>query len=47
MFCTLDLKWTESKFKKTEAATGGDLYQKVLLKLSQCSQENTCVGVSF
>ena len=31
----------------TEAAIGGVLQQKVLLKISQNLQENTCVGVSF
>ena len=30
----------------TEAGTGGVLYKKVFLKLSQDSQENTCVSVS-
>ena len=31
----------------TEAAAVGILQKKVLLKISQISQENTCVGVSF
>ena len=31
----------------TEAATGGALRKKVLLKISQNSQENTCARVSF
>ena len=30
-----------------EAATGGALYKKVFLKISQNSQENTCGRVSF
>ena len=30
-----------------EAATGGVLQKKVLLKILQYSLENTCVGVSF
>ena len=30
-----------------EAATGGALLKKVFLKISQISQENACVGVSF
>ena len=30
-----------------EAATGGVLYKKVLLKISQILQENLGVGVSF
>ena len=31
----------------SEAATGGVLYKKVSLKISQISLENTCLGVSF
>ena len=31
----------------SEAATGGALWEKVFLKISQNSQENTCVGASF
>ena len=31
----------------TEADTGRVLLKKVLLKISENSQENTCVGVSF
>ena len=31
----------------SEAATGGVLFKKLFLKISQYSQENTCVGVSF
>ena len=31
----------------TEAATGGVLYKKVFLKISQNSQKSTCVRVSF
>ena len=31
----------------TEAATGGVLYEKVLLEISQNPQENTCARVSF
>ena len=30
-----------------EAATGGVLWKNVFLKISQKSQENTLVGVSF
>ena len=30
-----------------EAATSGVLYKKLFLKISQNSQENNCVGVSF
>ena len=33
--------------RSIEAVTGGALNKKVLLKISQISQENTCVGVSF
>ena len=33
--------------KKSEAATGGVLWEKVFLEISQNSQENTCVRVSF
>ena len=31
----------------SEAVTKGVLYEKMFLKNSQNSQENTCVGVSF
>ena len=31
----------------SEVATGGVLENKVFLKISQISLENTCVGVSF
>ena len=31
----------------TEAATGGVLWKELFLKISQCSQENICVGISF
>ena len=31
----------------TEAVTKGVLYKKVLLQISQNSQENTCARVSF
>ena len=31
----------------TEAATGGVLIKKILLKISKNSQENTCARVSF
>ena len=31
----------------TEAATGGFLCKKLLLKISEYSQENTCVTVPF
>ena len=30
-----------------EAATGGVLWKRLFLKISQYSQENACVGVSF
>ena len=33
--------------KCIQAATGGVLLKKVFLKISQISQENTCVGISF
>ena len=33
--------------KSTEAATGGVLWTKVFLTVSQNSQENTCARVSF
>ena len=36
-----------SKRKEKEAATGDVLWEKVFLEISQNSQENTCVGVSF
>ena len=38
--CSQDLQYEE-------AATGGVLKKKVFLRISQISQENTCVGVSF
>ena len=31
----------------SEAATNGVLYKKVFLEISENSQENTCVRVSF
>ena len=34
-------------YNGTEATIGGVLSEKVLLKISQISQENTCIGVSF
>ena len=37
----------EQLLRKTEAATRGVLYEKVLLHLLQNSQESTCVRVSF
>ena len=33
--------------KSAEAASGGVLQEKVFLKISQTSQESTCVGVIF
>ena len=33
--------------RHSEAATRGALQKKLLLKISQISQENTCVRVSF
>ena len=41
-------KWLFNYFyKNAEAATGGLLWKKLFLKISQYSQENACVGVSF
>ena len=34
-------------YNVSEAATGDVLWKKVLLKSSQNSQKNTCVGVTF
>ena len=34
-----------NRLQKTKAATGGVLKKNVFLKISQYSQENTCVGV--
>ena len=36
-----------SYLENTEAATRGVLWKKVFLKISQNSQENSCVRVSF
>ena len=36
-----------NKVKFTEATTGGVLYKKLFLKISQYSQEKNCAGVSF
>ena len=33
--------------KKPEAATRGVLQKKLFLKISQYSQENNCIGISF
>ena len=33
--------------EKTEATTGDVQWKQILLKISQISLENTCVGVSF
>ena len=33
--------------RRSEAATGNVLENKMFLKISQISQENNCVGVSF
>ena len=33
--------------QQIEAASGGALYKKVFLKISQISQESVCFGVSF
>ena len=44
------IKFRKSRFRislRTEAATGGVLGKKVLLKILQNLQENTCIGVSF
>ena len=35
------------ELQRSEAVTGGVLEKKVLLRISQYSQANTCVGVSF
>ena len=40
-------KYRNNKCYKPEAATGGVLWKKVFLKISQNSQEHSCVGVSF
>ena len=40
-------QWMSIDNSGAEAATGGALHKKVLLKISQNSQVNTCVGVSF
>ena len=53
-FCTM-LSYTLIKYttggrtfeRLSEAVTKGVLYEKMFLKNSQNSQENTCVGVSF
>ena len=39
--------YCKTKHLQAEAAIGGVLLKKLLLKISQYSQENTCVGVSF
>ena len=39
--------WSYIILTSTEAATGGVLLKKVLLKILQNSQENTCARVSF
>ena len=36
-----------TQFSKVEAAIGAILWKKLFLEISQNSQENTCVGVSF
>ena len=41
-FFTEHLRTTASAFSFSEAATGGVLWKKVFLKISQNSQENTC-----
>ena len=38
---------SEANSLELEAAIGGVLLKKVFLKMSQISQENTCVIVSF
>ena len=40
-------KVEKGKIQCPEAATGGVLCKKMLLKISQNSQENTCDRVSF
>ena len=37
----------QHQMKHSETATGGILYKKLFLEISQNSQENTCVGVPF
>ena len=44
MNCIIFSSWA---LKSPEAATRGVLWKKVLLEISQNSQENTCAGVSF
>ena len=42
--------WSSSlfnRFQATEAVTGGVLWKKLFLEISQNSQENTCARVSF
>ena len=41
-FFTEHLRTTASAFSFSETATGGALWKKVFLKISQNSQENTC-----
>ena len=41
------VKNTEAAIGGAEAVTGGVLQEKVFIKDSQTSQENTCVGVFF
>ena len=46
MMGILVVKGCNGRLKK-KAATGGVLYEKILLKIWQNSQENTCASVSF
>ena len=40
IICSLDFRYTEAVVQRCS-------WEQVLLKIWQCSQENTCVGVSF
>ena len=53
LFCSVSMLGLQKFVQKTcesehsEAATGGVLWKKVMLEISQNSQENTCAGVSL
>ena len=47
LFCFALTITSHMLYRKTEAASGGVLWKEVFLKISQISQENTCVWVSF
>ena len=42
-----DLRYCRKPLDKTGPATGGVLWKNLLFKISQYSQENACVEVSF